>query len=217
MMRQPSNRADERKSVSQDHAGDGPEAACAGTNDPAGELFRIASLLTGDQGQAVELLEDVLAGVSTDPCADPAAFRNQTNARLINLSVRRISEKDPGAFQSPISASGPGDDEPCIDTDDLSAAGISRDEFVDLIESKQVGVGKTREWMERLPAALRVVFVLRAILGMNFDVIASELRDAAGAHGSGWTETAVRTAYRRALCLLASALVTAPPVAVANS
>lgn len=213
MMMNPFNRTDERKSSSQADVAGGSEAACTGAEDAAGELYRTASLLTGNQAQTVEILENVLDEVSADPCANSEAFRSQANSRLIEISIRRIAEGDPGAFHAPAAAVG--EDEPCVDTDDLSAAGISHDEFVHLIESKQVGAGKTREWMENLPASLRVVFVLRAVLGEDLAVIASRLREVAGAGGAGWTEIAVRTVYRRALCLLASSLVaTNPPLAV---
>lgn len=173
-------------------------------NDPAGELFQAAALLVGDQAQAVVLLERAFDQVKADPCADPQAFQRQARSRLLDLAVRRLAETEPGAWIAPDVH--PGEGEPCLELDDLKAVGLSQGEFLRWMENGKVEAGRTRKWMEQLPAALRVVFISRAIFGEDSAALSLKLQAVAGPQASGWTEPAVRIAYRRALCMLASSL-----------
>jgi DNA-directed RNA polymerase specialized sigma24 family protein len=90
----------------------------------------------------------------------------------------------------------------CVETDELSAAGVTREQLEGLLS----GAGRTRmrQWLEGLGPVERSVFVLRAVLGRSE---AESERLLQQATGDPWTEAHVGGAYRAALCSLASALV----------
>jgi DNA-directed RNA polymerase specialized sigma24 family protein len=90
----------------------------------------------------------------------------------------------------------------CVETDDLSAAGITRQQLDHLL----AGSGRTRmrQWLEGLGPVERSVFVLRAVLSRSGSESAQLLQQTTG---DPWTEAQVGGAYRAALCSLASSLV----------
>jgi DNA-directed RNA polymerase specialized sigma24 family protein len=172
--------------------------------DTALQLFQIAALMLGDEQEAVSLVEEVVAKVEADPCAEGILAYAEARTLLVRTAVQRMAGLYPGAFVVP--ASQPVD-AVCLETDDLEAAGLSGDQFGALISG--AGRAGMREWLERLAPALRAIFVLRAVAGQDGEQTAESLRQSGATGAQAWRRDQVGTAYRQALCSLASCLVSA--------
>lgn len=171
--------------------------------DAAAELYKLAALMLGDEGEALNLVEATVEEVEVDPCASEDAGVDTARHHLIEAAVARMNEIDPGAFAAPAGREGPAT---CIEDDDLSAAGISRAQIAELINgaAKTPGSGdRLRAWLEQLPPAQRAIFVQRAVLGWDNGATAATL---AGTE-PGWSAAQVGETFRQALCSLANALV----------
>lgn len=181
-----------------------PSEDCSGCNDDAQiesaarELYRTAALFVGDEGEAMQLVEETVASVEMDPCADGKAARNAATTDLVRRALTRLAVLRPDEMH-PSAGSELGG---CVDTDDLSAAGVTRQQL-DMLLGGSNGASM-REWLEGLGPVERSVFVLRAVLGRSAADSASAL---AQATGDAWTEPNIGGAYRAALCSLASSLV----------
>ena len=66
---------------------------------------------------------------------------------------------------------------------------------------------RVRKWLASLPAALRTVFVLRAVAGFTTGETAELLVANGGPKAAGWTPSGVSQFFRQALCSLASQLI----------
>lgn len=163
----------------------------------AAELYQLAALLMGGGHQAAELVEAAIAGAQIDPCAEAEASIHGARLQLVEAAVRRLSQADSRAFDTPASAPAGG----CIEDDDLAAAGVSAGELARMV--RDPGRGVLRDWLNRLPVAQRVVFVVRAILGWDNAAAASALSRAAA---RPWQPGQVSELFRQALCSLASSL-----------
>ena len=64
-----------------------------------------------------------------------------------------------------------------------------------------------REWLEHLAPALRVIFVLRAVMGQDGEAAALSLRQSGAPGAQSWNGATVGMVYRQALCSLATSLV----------
>lgn len=170
------------------------------------DLFQLAALITGDEEQAVSLVEETLAKVEADPCADTGTAQDEARPRLVEASLRRLAKLHPQAFSAPPPVEGL---DTCIDIDDLAAAGLSSQELGELV--RDPGRSKMREWLEHLAPAFRAVFVLRAVVGQDGETTAESLRRSEAQGAQGWGKEQVGAAYRQALCSLASALLSAQP------
>ncbi len=192
-------------------AGDCGEASAVG--GMAEELFHLASLLVGDSGNALPVIEQALATVEIDPCLDPVEARQQARRAVVRTAIARLKAEQPAAFTG-AADSGQGSD-PCVQDADLQAAGVSAEDLRVWLGAHGGAALKSpaRAWLEQLPAAERAVFVQRAVLGQGNEAAASLLREAAGAEG--WTGERVAGVFRRALCSLADALAHAPVPAMA--
>jgi DNA-directed RNA polymerase specialized sigma24 family protein len=183
-----------------------PDSAtdCADCNEnalvesAARELYQTAALFVGDESEAIQLVEQTVASVEMDPCADGEAARTAASRDLVQRALARVAVLR-SAQMHPSAAADLGG---CVETDELSAAGITREQLEGLLS----GTGRTRmrEWLEGLGPAERSVFVLRAVLGRSGAESEHLLQQATG---DSWTEAHVGGAYRAALCSLASALV----------
>jgi DNA-directed RNA polymerase specialized sigma24 family protein len=133
-----------------------------------------------------------------DPCADGDAAQSAATSDLVRRALARLVVLRPAEMHpsSGVELGG------CVDTDDLSAAGVNRQQLDALLAGSNGA--SMRQWLEGLGPVERSVFVLRAVLGRNGADSASEL---AQATGDAWTESHVGSAYRAAVCSLASALV----------
>jgi len=172
--------------------------------DTALQLFQIAALMLGNEQEAVSLVEEVVAKVEADPCAEGTLAYAEARTLLVRTAVQRMAGLYPEAFVVP--ASQPVD-AVCIETDDLEAAGLSGDQFGALISG--AGRAGMREWLERLAPAMRAIFVLRAVAGQDGEQTAESLRQSGATGAQAWRRDQVGTAYRQALCSLATCLMSA--------
>jgi DNA-directed RNA polymerase specialized sigma24 family protein len=172
--------------------------------DTALQLFQIAALMLGDEQEAVSLVEEVVAKVEADPCAEGTLAYAEGRTLLVRTAVQRMAGLYPEAFDVPTTQPA---DAGCIETDDLGAAGLSGDQFGALISG--AGRAGMREWLERLAPALRAIFVLRAVAGQDGEQTAESLRQSGARGAQAWRRDQVGTAYRQALCSLATCLMSA--------
>lgn len=174
------------------------------------ELFQLASLLVGEQGKALQMIESSLATMEIDPCLDPALAREQARARVVREALRQLVDEQPAAFRAEEPEMSAAD--PCIQDDDLQSAGMTSTQLRELLEegSKPELRSGLRDWLEGLPMLQRTIFVQRAVLGQGNDAAANLLREAGGKDASGWTPERVSGTFRRALCSLANSLAHAP-------
>jgi hypothetical protein len=177
--------------------------------DTAAKLFQTAALLLGDEAEAVALVEETIAGVEVDPCADAVNAQMLVQNQLVQAAVQKLSQLEPGSFS--VADTGQGSGASCIEGDDLSASGISPEQLSYLLEGE--GRQQLRDWLEHLPAALRTVFVERAMLGQDNAATAANLKAGGGESASGWTPERVSEVFRQALCSLATSLIHAGTVA----
>ena len=178
------------------------EGSVQKAQETAVELYQLAALMLGDEGEAANLVESTVADVDVDPCASEESAVDTARHHLIEAAVSRMNQADPGAFAAPAQGGGPAT---CIEDDDLSAAGISAEQIAGLLSDAGNGT-QLRNWLDQLPAAQRAIFVQRAVLGWNNDATATSL-----ANGSGekpvWSAAQVAQTFRQALCSLANSLV----------
>ena len=178
------------------------EASHLTAEDTALQLFQIAALMLGDEQEAVALVEESVAGVEADPCAEGTLAYAEARTLLVRTAVRRMAGLYPGAFAVPTSQPA---DAACIETDDLGAAGLTGEQFGALISG--AGRAGMREWLERLAPALRAIFVLRAVVGQDGEQTAESLRQSGASGAQAWRRDLVARAYRQALCSLATCLM----------
>jgi DNA-directed RNA polymerase specialized sigma24 family protein len=164
----------------------------------ARELYQTAALFVGDETEAMKLVEETVASVDMDPCADGDAARSAATSDLVHRALARVAALR-AAQMHPAAAVDLGG---CVETDDLSAAGITREQLDVLLSGS--GRVRMRQWLEGLGPVERSVFVMRAVLGRSGAESTELLQQATG---DPWTQTHVGGAYRAALCSLASSLV----------
>lgn len=172
--------------------------------DTALHLFQIAALMLGDEQEAVSLVEQSVARVEADPCTEGALAYDEARTLLVQTAVKRMAGLYPEAFAVP---SAPPADAACLETDDLSAVGLSGEQLGTLISGP--GRARMREWLQRLAPALRAIFVLRAVAGQDGEQTAESLRQSGATGAQAWRRDQVGTAYRQALCSLATCLMVA--------
>lgn len=185
------------------------DAPCTGdavlkAENAAVEMYRFAALLLDNEAEALKLVENTVAAVEVDPCADPCAAKGLVRERVLDGALAIMHRHDPASFAA-LPASDPAGS--CIDDDD--ALPLSAPEISDLVEG--AGRGTLRGWLARLSLAQRAVFVQRAVLGSsNADTARAINRFS---RPSIWTAEAVSSLFRQALCSLASSLLHSVPVA----
>jgi hypothetical protein len=199
--------------------------ASAAAESTALELFQMAALLLGDEAEAVAAVEQAVAQVKADPCSEPEAARLAAEEQLVGTAIRRVQQLSIESGSGSRSGSYPGSksgcqpgaltppdgdvsvSEGCVDTDDLSAAGLTQAQLQEMLaHSDRAGL---RHWLDGLAAGARVIFVLRAVLGRSSAQAANDLK---GAGCGDWTTAQVGISFRGALCSLTSALLQAATV-----
>jgi DNA-directed RNA polymerase specialized sigma24 family protein len=187
--------------------GQAPGTSHLMAEDTALHLFQIAALMLGDEQEAVSLVEETVARVETDPCAEGTLAYVEARALLVHTAVQRMAGLHPEAFAVPAAQAA---DATCIETDDLESAGLTGEQFGALI----AGAGRAgmREWLERLAPALRAIFVLRAVAGQDGEQTAESLRQSGAIGAQAWRRDQVGAAYRQALCSLATCLMSSRTV-----
>src|SRR5271154_2202130 len=116
----------QEKRMNEQGLGHAPAARPLMAADTAFQLFQIAVLMLGDEQEAVSLVEESVAGVETDPCAEGTLAYAEARTLLVRTAVRRMAGVYPGAVAGPTAQPA---DAVCIETDDLEAAGLSGDQF----------------------------------------------------------------------------------------
>jgi DNA-directed RNA polymerase specialized sigma24 family protein len=172
------------------------------------ELFQLAALFLGNEEEAVAAVEQTVARFQRDPCAEPQAARQEAERQLVDRCIRRAQALY-GALEAPAEEEQSGAPA-CMETDDVDAAGLSSERIAEMLSGP--GRERMRRWLDGLPPASRIVFVLRAVLGQRNEEAAASLRSA----GAGpWTAAQAGRVFREALCSLASSLAhtVAPAVA----
>ncbi|MGA8107990.1 MAG: hypothetical protein WBD46_04745 [Acidobacteriaceae bacterium] len=166
------------------------------TENAALEMYRFAALMLGNETEAQRLVENSVAAVEIDPCADPCAAKGQVRERVIDGALEIMHRQDPASFAAlpPVDVN-----TACLEEE----APVSGEDLSHLLTG--AGRGTLREWLGRLTQAQRAVFVQRAVLGWtNADTARAINRIA---RPLVWTPEAVGSLFRQALCSLASALV----------
>jgi hypothetical protein len=158
--------------------------------DTALHLFQIAALMLGDEQEAVSLVEESVAKVETDPCAQGTLAYDEARTLLVHTAVQRMAGLYPEAFAVPTAQPMDG----CIDTD-LGAEELTGEQIGAMVS----GAGM-REWLGRLAPALA---------GQDGEQTAESLRQSGARGAQAWRRDQVGAAYRQALCSLATCLMSA--------
>jgi hypothetical protein len=170
----------------------------------AAGLYSLASMLVGEGEDSVALVETAVANADVSACADALESRKSSRKALVSAALQLIDQRNPGALAAPQGVETSGS---CIDDDDLESAGVSRDELERMIAGPDRD--RVRVWLEKLPADVRTVFVLRAVAGFCAFETAELLATHGGPQASGWNAEAVSSVFRLGLCSLASQLLQA--------
>lgn len=165
------------------------------------ENWHVAALMLGSEAEALRLIENTVASVEIDPCADPSAAGTLVRERVLDAALAIMHRHDPASF-SALPVSGPSS---CLE--DESVAPLSGAEIAELVSGP--GRNRLREWLNRLTQAQRAVFVQRAVLGQDNAATARAINRFS--RPAVWTPEAVGRLFRQALCSLASSLAQTVP------
>lgn len=166
------------------------------------ELYSLASMLVGEGEDSARLVEATVANTEVSVCHDPLVGRKTSRRVLAIAALDLLAERDASSLVAP---RGPASSEPCIDDDDLAAAGISLEELKKMIGGPDRD--RVRAWLASLPTVLRAIFVMRAVAGFSSEETAVLLAEHGGPQAAEWTSEKVRESFRRGLCSLASQLL----------
>lgn len=168
----------------------------------AAGLYSLASMLVGEGEDGIRLVETAVATTELSPTDNAVESRQSSRRALAAAAIEILEQREPGSLAAP-------DDlrpaATCIGDDDLDAAGEYGEELERMIAGPDRE--RVRTWLESLPAALRTIFVLRAVAGFSSIETAGLLAAHGGPQASDWTPEAVREYFRQALCSLASQLL----------
>ena len=137
----------------------------------AAGLYSQASMLVGEGEDGVRIVETAVATAEVSACQDASEARQSSRRALAVAALELLERRAPGSLAAPDGIEPAGS---CIEEDDLEAAGVSRDELERMIAGPDRD--RVRRWLEKLPAALRTVFVLRAVSGFTAEDGASRDR-----------------------------------------
>jgi hypothetical protein len=168
----------------------------------AAGLYNLASMLVGEGEASVRLVEKAVATADIQASHGPFEARKSSRIALAKAALETIARREPERLAAPEDIPGPAT---CIEDDDLEAAGVSADE----LERMMAGPDRdrVREWLAKLPTALRTVFALRAVAGLSAAETADLLASHGGPFAAGWNSGSVREIFRQGLCSLASQLL----------
>jgi hypothetical protein len=172
----------------------------------AAGLYTMASMLVGEGEDSVRLVETAIANAELAACSDAGVARQGARRALCAAALDLLVRRDGKSLQAP---EGLEHVATCIEDDDLDsvgdAAGVSADELERMMSGPDRG--RVRTWLASLPAAMRTIFVLRAVAGFTAGETAGILTAHGGAEAAGWTPEAVRELFRQGLCSLASQMI----------
>ena len=167
-------------------------------------LYNLASMLVGEGEESIGLVEQAIGSTEISICHDPSPARKNSRLVLCRAALEAIARRTPESLAAPTILVHV---ETCLDEDDLEGAGISREELDRMMAGSERA--RVRRWLESLPAAVRTVFVLRAVAGLSGVETVALLVDHGGPKAAGWTPETVRELFRQGLCSLASQLIQA--------
>jgi hypothetical protein len=170
----------------------------------AAGLYTMASMLVGEGEESVRLVETAIANADVAACSDATAARKSSRRALCEAALELLACRDAKSLQAP---EGLEHVATCIEDDDLDAAGVSQVELEQMMAGPDRG--RVRTWLASLPAAMRTIFVLRAVAGFSAPETAELLTAHGGPAAAGWTPEAVRELFRQGLCSLASQMIQA--------
>ena len=168
----------------------------------AAGLYSLASMLVGEGEGSVGLVETAIAKAEVSVCHDPVVARKSSRRALCTAALDILEQRSPGSLAAPEGL------EPaatCIEDDDMDAAGVSSEELERMIAGPDRE--RVRTWLASLPAAMRTIFMLRAVAGFTTAETVALLKAHGGPRAAGWSGDAVREFFRRGLCSLASQLI----------
>lgn len=168
----------------------------------AAGLYSLASMLVGEGEDSIALVEAAVSNAEVSACADPEEARVSSRRALVVAALRLMGGRDAEGLAAP---QGLEHASTCIDDDDLSAAGVSRDELERMLSGSDRA--RVRAWLESLPTGMRTIFVLRAVAVFSAAETAALLATYGGPEAAGWNPEAVREIFRQALCSLASQII----------
>ncbi len=170
----------------------------------AAGMYSLASMLVGEGEDSVRLVETAIATAEVSASQDAAGARKSSRWALVSAGLDLLARRETGSLAAPEGIEPAGG---CIEDDDLEAAGGS------LAELKLMIAGPDRDrvrvWLANLPAAVRAVFVMRAVAGFTTAETAGLLVEHGGPRAMGWCADGVRSVFRQGLCSLASQLLQA--------
>jgi hypothetical protein len=166
----------------------------------AAGLYSLASMLVGEGEDSIALVETAVARADIDACTDAEQARRSSRTALAAAAVDLLAERDPASLAAPEELEHA---VTCIEDEDLDAASGSELERMIAGPDRE----RVRAWLESLPTALRTIYVLRAVAGLNSVETATLLAEHGGPRAAGWTPEAIRELFRQGLCSLASQLL----------
>lgn len=170
----------------------------------AAGLYSLASMLVGEGEGSVGLVETAIAKAEVSVCHDPVVARKSSRRALCMAALDILEQRSPGSLAAPEGL------EPaatCIEDDDMDAAGVSSEELERMIAGPDRE--RVRTWLASLPAAMRTIFMLRAVAGFTTAETVALLKAHGGPRAAGWSGDAVREFFRQGLCSLALQLLQA--------
>lgn len=168
----------------------------------AAGLYTFASMLVGEGEESIALVETAVANAEISACANADAARLSSRRALARAALELLARRDPASLAAP---EGLEHAVTCIEEDDLSAAGVSREELDRMMAGPDRD--RVRVWIEGLPTATRAIFALRAVAGFPANETAALLVAHGGPQASSWNTEAVRELFRQGLCSLTSQMI----------
>jgi hypothetical protein len=168
----------------------------------AAGLYSVASMLVGEGEESMDLVEAAVATAEVSGYSGIGETLQSSQVALSTAAVELIAARNPEGLAAPEDLEHA---VTCIEDDDLDAAAEAREAMERMIAGPDRD--RVRTWLESLPTALRVIYVLRAVTGLTASETANLLALHGGPHAAGWSPEAVRELFRQGLCSLASQLI----------
>ena len=165
-------------------------------------LYSLASMLVGEGDDSIRLVETAVATAGVSARSSIHEAHRSSRGALAIAAIELLARRDPEGLAAPEDLQHA---VTCIEDDDLDAAAEAREAMERMITGPDRD--RVRAWLESLPAAMRTIYVLRAVAEFSAADTASMLVAHGGPAAAGWSPDAVREFFRQALCSLASQLI----------
>jgi len=168
----------------------------------AAALYNMASMLVGAGPESEEVVVAAVNDAEVTCCSRPEEARKSGKRALAREALKLLAARDAESLAAP---AGVEHVQTCIENEDLDAAGESGEQLERILAGPDRD--RVRTWLESLPTATRVIYVLRAVGGISSPETAALLAAYGGPKAAGWTADAVRELFQQGLCSLASQLL----------